>query len=87
MRDAAHIAATADVEQISEKYIKDNGTTKDRPMTEGQAKQLIEVIRTSDMNGICAYRNRLNEYADGRGSEAERARDGFIRRMGRENSE
>jgi hypothetical protein len=87
MRDAAHIAATADVKQISEQFLKDNHITQERPMTAGDAKLLIQEIRTSELPGIRAYRSLLNEYADGLGSEAEKARAGFIRKMGRENSE
>jgi hypothetical protein len=82
--DRAHRAATADVKQISDQYLKDNGITKDNPMTASQAKQLIQEIITSDKKGISTYRELLREYEDGRGSEAERARAGFIRRMGRE---
>jgi hypothetical protein len=87
MFDDAHRAATAEVRQISAQFLKDNHITVDRPMTAADAKLLIQEIETSDTPALRAYRDLLDEYAQGRGSEAERARAGFIRKMGRENSE
>jgi len=85
--DDAHRAATAEVREISEQFLKDEHISADRPMTAAEAKLLIQEIKISNTPALSAYRNLLDEYAEGRGSEAERARAGFIRRMGRENSE
>ena len=87
MFDDAHRAATEEVREISEQFLKDEHISADRPMTADEAKLLVQEIKISDTPALRAYRDLLDDYAEGRGSEAERARAGFIRRMGREESE
>jgi hypothetical protein len=81
MFDTLHRAASEEVRHISEEYLKANRISATRPMTEGQAIQLVQEIITSQTPALKAYRKSLLEYQEGRGSEAEAARARFLERV------
>lgn len=78
MFDAAHRAASAEVAQISEEFIKEQGITPEHPMTLAQSEELLLRIRVSQLPAISAYRELLVEYARSVGATA-RARFQWLR--------
>jgi hypothetical protein len=70
MYDSWHRAASVEVQQISEEYLKANKISAIKPMTEGQAKLLVQEIIISPTPALTAYRDRLTGYQEGLGSEA-----------------
>jgi hypothetical protein len=69
-----HRKATAEVQKISADFIEEKGITKDNPMTEIQAAELLLRIRSSFTPGISKLREAIVEYAETTGDAASKAR-------------
>jgi len=74
MYDDMHRAASAEVQQLSERFIEDEKITPKNPMTEVQAVVLLLRIRSSLLPGITKLREAIIEYVRTTGDAARIAR-------------